>query len=109
MVPGERGRQVDLGLLVLGPVVGHVLGVAELLERLAQAGDVAVPEDAPDPGDEALLAAVALDVLAGHEADDGLTHGQPDSLHRSLLAQPIATTVSSRLAPRQYRSGGSQP
>ena len=52
VVPGERGRDVDLGLLVLGPVVRHLLGVAELLERLAQAGDVAVPEDAPDAGDE---------------------------------------------------------
>ena len=92
---------MDLALLVLGSVVGHVFGVPELLERLPETGHIAVPEDPPHAGDEAVLPAVALDVLASHEANDGLTHGQSDSIHRCLLAQPIAETVSSRLVPRQ--------
>ena len=100
------GNEVHLCLLVLRPVVRHVLGVTELLQRLAQARDVAMPEDAPDTCDEPELAAVAFDVLLGHEADDGLAHGQPDRFHRTLLAQPIAGTVSSRLAPRQLGSEG---
>ena len=48
-------------------------------------------------GDEPVLATVALDVLGGAEADDGLAHGQPDGVHRALLAQPIAAKVSSPL------------
>ncbi len=101
---GEGGRDVDLGLLVLGPVERHLQGAAELLEGLAQPGHVAVPEDAPETCDEPVLPTIPLDLLGGTEADDCLSHGQPDSVHRSLLAQPIATKVSSRRAPRQYRS-----
>ena len=37
-------------------------------------GHVAVPEDAPDPGEERLLDAVPLDVLLGEEFHDGLRH-----------------------------------
>ena len=106
-MPGERGGEVDLGLLVLRPEVAQVLRVAELLERLAEAGNVAVAEDSPDARDEPLLASVALDVLLGEEPDDGLTHGQSDGAHRSIsLAQPIATKVSSALRPRQHRPEG---
>src|SRR3990170_5315089 len=42
-MPRVRGRDVDLPLLVLGPIVRHVLGVTELLESLPEAGHVAVP------------------------------------------------------------------
>ena len=77
---------MDLGLLVLGPVERQPLRVAELLEGLAETGDVAVAEDPPDPGDEPLALAVALDLLAGEEADDGLPHGQADGLDRGRLA-----------------------
>ena len=101
---GEGGRDMDLGLLVLGPVVRHLERAAELLEGLAQPGHVAMPEDAPETCDEPVLPTIPLDLLGGTEADDCLSHRQPDSVHRSLLAQPIATKVSSRRAPRQYRS-----
>ena len=94
--------EVDLGLLVLRPVVGQAVDVAVLLDRLAQAGDVAMPEDPPHAGDEALPATVPFHVLRGHEPNDGLTYGQSHSPHRRLLAQPIALTVSSRLVPRQH-------
>ena len=48
-------------LLVARLVIRQVLPVLD--ERLAQARDVAVPEDAPDALDEALLLAVVLAVL----------------------------------------------
>ena len=87
-MPCECGREVDLRLLVLGPVVRHLLGVAELLEGLTEAGDVAVAEDSPNAGDESLLPAVAFDELLGHEADDGLARGQSNRPHRT---SPCAT------------------
>ena len=105
VVPGERRGDMDLGLLVLGPVQGHAQGVTELLEGLAQAGHIAVPEDAPEAGDEAALAAIPFGILGGAKTHDGLAHGQPDCVHRASLAQPIAGTVSSRLGPRQHRCG----
>ncbi len=86
----ERRRQVDLGLLVLRSVVRHVAGVAELLERLPQAGDVAMAEDPPDPGDEAGLPSVALHELLGHEPDDRLADRQPNGAHGCLLSAGIA-------------------
>ena len=61
-------------LLVAGRVVGEQVLV--LGQRLAQAGDVAVAEDAQAPGEEALAPAVALDVLGGEEADEGLGDGE---------------------------------
>ena len=76
---------VDLALLVLGPVVRHVAFVAELLERLAEPRDVAVAEDPPHAGDEALLLPVPLDVLLRQEADDRLPDRQPNRAHWSLL------------------------
>ena len=79
-VAGKGGREVDHRLLVLGAVVGQTLHVAELLEGLSEAGDVAVAEDPPDPGDEAVPLAVALDLLPGEEPDDRLTNGQPDGV-----------------------------
>ncbi len=81
-MPRVGGGDVDLPLLVLGPVVRHVLGVAKLLERLPEAGHVAVPEDAPHARDEALLPAIALNVLPGHEPDDGLASRQSNRRHR---------------------------
>src|SRR3712207_7513066 len=49
---------------------GEVASV--LLQRLADARDVAVPEDAEATREEALLDAVALDVLARQKADQRL-------------------------------------
>ena len=108
-MPGEGRGDVDLGLLVLGTEVRHLLDVAELLERLAETGHIAVPEDAPDTGDEALLMAVPLDVLLGHEADDGLTHGQSDSVHRTSLRNRLQRRYHRGSLHVNIRSGGSQP
>ena len=41
---------------------------ALLQQRLAEPGDVAVPEDAKTSGEEAVLVAVTLDVLRGKES-----------------------------------------
>ncbi len=47
------------------------------LQRLADAGDVAVAEDAEAAAEEALLDAVALDVLGGEEPDERLCSREP--------------------------------
>ncbi len=49
-----------------------------LQQRLPDAGDVAVAEDAEATGEEPVPVAVALDVLVGQEADRGLGDGEPD-------------------------------
>ena len=60
-------------LLVARQVVGQPgPGALGLEQRLADAGDVAVPEDPEAAGDEALLRAVALGVLVGQEAHERL-------------------------------------
>jgi hypothetical protein len=76
-----RRREVHLRLLVLGTVVRHRALVAQLFEGLPQPGDIAVAEDAPDPGDEPGLDAVTLDVLLRQEPDDGLPDSQPNRAH----------------------------
>jgi TPP-dependent trihydroxycyclohexane-1,2-dione (THcHDO) dehydratase len=43
----------------------------------AEAGDVAVAEDAEAAGEEAVALPVALDLLRGQEADQGLSDGDP--------------------------------
>src|SRR3970282_1405919 len=58
------------------------LGVTKLLERLPEAGDVTVSEDSPHARDEALLPAIALHVLPGHEPDDGLASRKSNRRHR---------------------------
>ena len=59
-------------LLVAGLVVGHGVGV--LLERLADARDVAVAEDPEAPSEEALLRPVPLDVLVREKPNQRLGH-----------------------------------
>src|SRR5262249_43746218 len=71
---GEGGSGVHHRLLVAGEVVGEL---ALLLQRLADARDVAVAGDAPAAGEELLAAAVALDVLVDQEAHDRLGGGEP--------------------------------
>ena len=51
-----------------------VTKIALLIERLAHPGDIAVAEDAPDPGEELLLVAVALDPWLFSEGDQRLRH-----------------------------------
>ena len=65
-------------LLVAGQVVLQVrlAGLLGLEQGLAQAGHVAVAEDAPAALDEPLPHPVPLGVLGGQEADQGLGHGE---------------------------------
>ncbi len=73
---GERGGGVHHGLLVAAEVVAEV-GV--FLQRFADAGDVAVSEDAEAAGEEALLGAVARNVLLLEEGDERLRHSEAAS------------------------------
>ena len=77
-------------LLVAGVVEGHRLGVLE--QRLPDARDVAVPEDAEAAGDQPLLDPVALAELDAQEADQRLRHRQS---HAVLLADVIGSLGSS--------------
>lgn len=74
----------DLGLFVAALVVAQVGGV--LLEGLAHAGDVAVSEDAPYPGEEGVFDAVAADALGGEVFDEGLGHGETLRCHAGVLS-----------------------
>ena len=90
--PRVAGRRVDHALLVARVVVRHRLGLLE--QRLPDAGDVAVPENAEAPSDEPLLGAVALAELHAQEPDQRLGHGQ---------SHPRRISVSSRRAERVRR------
>ena len=82
-MPRVADRGVHHGLLVAALVVaqrllaGRVGELGALEQRLTDARDVAVPEDAPAAGEEGVLDAVALDVLLLEESDERLGHGQP--------------------------------
>ncbi len=81
---------MDHRLLVASLVVAEV-GV--LLERLADAGDVAVAEDAEAAGEEGLLHAVALGILLLQERDQRLCHRQTE---RCLFAHASSHSLFSR-------------
>ena len=72
--PVLHARETDGGvnhrLLVACLVVRQQIGV--LVQRLADSGDVAVPEDPEAPFEEPLLDSVPLDVLRGEEPDERL-------------------------------------
>ena len=82
-------------LLVPALVVGQELGA--LVERLADAADVAVAEDAEAAAEEAVLDAVPLDVLHREEAQEGLRRRQPDARHgwESSAVMPSSSCWSS--------------
>jgi hypothetical protein len=75
---GVRGRDVHERLLVAALDEGQLVLV--LVERLPDARDVAVPEDAEHRGDQALPAAVAHARLRCQVAHDGLGGGQRDGV-----------------------------
>ena len=79
------------GLLVAREVEAQA--IAALLQGLADAGHVAVAEDAEHAGHEAPLHAVALAVLAGQELHDRLRGGETSRLHRHL---PVALVMGTR-------------
>ena len=76
-------------LLVAALVVRHGLEVLE--QRLSDARDVAVAEDAEAARHQPLLGPVALGVLVGQEPDEGLRDGQP---HACLPADDIGSLGS---------------
>ncbi len=71
-MPGVPDRGVHHRLLVARHVVREEVGGFE--ERLADPGDIPVAEDPPAPGEEALLDAVAFDVLRRQEPEERLRH-----------------------------------
>ena len=79
---GEADRGQRHRLLVLA-APGRQL-VLHRLQRLAEAGDVAVPEDREDAGEERHFPAIDHGPLGGQIAHQGLRHGQPDGLHGFL-------------------------
>ena len=88
---GEGRGGVDGALLVAGHDVGHLAlarvgGDLVLQQRLADAGDVAVPEDAEGALNEPMLDAVALGVLVGEEPDRRLGDGQADGARVGFVA-----------------------
>ena len=105
------GGDVDHRLLVARLVERQQ--VAVLLQRLADAGDVAVAEDAEAAGEEALAAAVALDLLRRQESDERLGDGEPDhaetpSVRRAARGRRASacrrrTPASSDERPRRVR------
>jgi hypothetical protein len=55
--------------------------IGSLLECLADAGDVSMPEDAKTPGKELLLQSVTFDKLVFEKPDDRLSRGVADRGH----------------------------
>ncbi len=81
---GDQGH----GLLVVGAIGGKM--VAGGIERFAQAGHVAVPEDGEDAGEHRNLVALDLDPLGGQIAHQGLGHGQSLGGHLEGLLGVVA-------------------
>ncbi len=103
---------MDHALLVPALVVGQGSRVRQLAlqDRLAEARDVAVPEDPEDPLDQAMLDAVALGVLGDEEPDDRLSDGQAGRAHaglpgRARLAIRPSTGVSRQVSRTQSWAG----
>jgi hypothetical protein len=74
-MPGVSRCRVDHRLLILWPKEWQPFRSAEFNDSLAQTGDVAVTENAPDATDESILQTISLDELARHESDNGLPGG----------------------------------
>ena len=77
---GERSGEVHHALFVLRTVEGQAFRLAALHDPLAEAGHVAVTEDAPETLDEAVLMAVTRDVLRADEPHQCLTDREMKSL-----------------------------
>ena len=91
-------------LLVARQVVAQA---AVLLQRLADAGDVAVAEDAEHAGEERRRRAVALDLLGGQERDQRLRHRHPHGRH--LTAPRVSPRTKWRCTTRAKITIGSAP
>ena len=90
---GVGGGSVDGALLVAHQHIGQVGGICEAVEGLhlrlqqglADAGDVAVAEDAEDTREELLLGPVPFGVLVGKELHHRLRDGEPNGLDHLWL------------------------
>jgi hypothetical protein len=86
--------------------------VRALQQRLSDAGDVAVAEDAEAAGEEPLLVSVALDVLGDEEADGRLRDREADVAHGVLLGRPNGSRgsvgESAQVSRTQACAGSSQ-
>ena len=100
---GVAGRDVDHALLVAALVEPEVLAV--LQQRLADAGHVAVAEDAQCAAEERLHHVVALNLLSGEEADDGLSHGEAERWCLTRVFLPRRRSVTLRSLRPQVSSG----
>jgi hypothetical protein len=95
---GEGDRRMRHRLLVVG-AIGRQF-VAHLVERLADAGDVAVAEDRPHAAEDRHHLAVDHGHLPCEVARQRLRHGQADGLgHRLLL--PLQRRIL-RCRPRPH-------
>ena len=99
------GGGVHHGLLVPALVVPQV--IARLQQRLADTGDVAVTEDAEAASKEPAGDAVALAVLDGEEADEGLRHRQPHGASPAEVRGSRASTCWDSQLPRIHACAGS--
>src|SRR5215472_12523763 len=88
---GERRRRVGHRLLVAAEIVWQS---RVLPQRLSDARDIAMSEDAPGAGEERRLLAVALDVLILEECDSGLRRREPDGFHKDGVARTTGTRGS---------------
>ena len=91
------GRGVHHPLLAARLVVGQELRA--LVQRLADPGHVAVPEDPEAAAEEPVLDAVALDVLRREEADERLRGGQPHDDETSAWIASSSCSSSASSAP----------
>jgi hypothetical protein len=66
---------VDHRLFILRSIKGQPFFPSQLDDALTKAGDVAVPEDTPNPFDKAALTAVAFNELASQEPGQSLAGG----------------------------------
>ena len=82
----EGDRRVRHRLLVVR-TVGRQFG-AMAIQRLADAGDVAVAEDRPHAAEQRDLASVADRSLRGEKPDERLRHGKRIVLMSGLTASP---------------------
>src|SRR3990172_7385344 len=104
MSPGSSrtGRRLTVAAAAPGTMFIARLDVAERvlarLQRLPEAGHVAVPEDAEDAREEGIGATVALDRLDFEEGDDGLRGRQATGLAHGGRVPPgyadVATNVN---------------
>ena len=110
--PRVRDGGVHHRLLVAAEHVRQQLGLLELglEQRLPDAGDVAVAEDAEAAGEELLLDPVGLAVLGAEEVDRRLRDGHPHGLghqESSLAVSRGSTSWSAHVLRIQVWSGWS--